>query len=322
MPPGVLPTAEQAAHLAARVPVAGRRAGPGGGPVGHDRVGGAGRRGRRRRRWSSRRRGARPRPGRSRESWSISRSRRSIRSFGLSPRVKNCEIVLFRSASSVAILAISPPGPAIAVVLALRAASWAATICERTEWIESVRPLALLDERLLGGLRRPAPWRGPTRSSRTSASCALMPFSPGSASESSALSSASACARPLVDVRVLGAVLRVQELVADAAEALDVDAGAELRAGRCVPSEIVSARARRPACLLARVALGGGVRDVVAGGVEHALLGQKAAQGGLHAVERGDGHQVVRVGLGLEVQGAVGGRRGGAVRACRALGGL
>ena len=35
---------------------------------------------------------------------------------------------------------------------------------------------------------------------------------------------------PVAQVRVLGAVLRVQELVADAAEALDVDAGAEVRA--------------------------------------------------------------------------------------------
>ena len=71
------------------------------------------------------------------ESWSISTSRRSIRSFGLSPLVTNELIVLFRPASSVAILATSPPGPAIRLYWPI-ALSCAATICERTEWIESV----------------------------------------------------------------------------------------------------------------------------------------------------------------------------------------
>src|SRR5690349_21039022 len=71
------------------------------------------------------------------ESWSISRSRRSIRSLGLSPLTRKDLIDVFRPASSEAILEIWPPLPAMSLYWPI-AASWAATICERTEWIESV----------------------------------------------------------------------------------------------------------------------------------------------------------------------------------------
>ena len=75
-----------------------------------------------------------------------------------------------------------------------------------------------------------------------------MPLSPGSASESSAVLSAVGPGLLLAEVRVLGAVLRVQELVADAAEAGDVDAGAELApVGLTEPLRLdTAARSRRP----------------------------------------------------------------------------
>ena len=59
-----------------------------------------------------------------------------------------------------------------------------------------------------------------------------MPFSPGSESATSARSSAPARAVHSPRFGVLAAVLEVEELVADAAEGLHVDAGAEVRARR------------------------------------------------------------------------------------------
>ena len=89
-------------------------------------------------------------------------------------------------------MSISPPSPTIASYWPL-AMSCAATIWERTEWIESVRPFAVctsacLADALVGFLERS------DHAFQSLASCALMPFSPGSARESSALSSASAFA--------------------------------------------------------------------------------------------------------------------------------
>ena len=57
-----------------------------------------------------------------------------------------------------------------------------------------------------------------------------MPFSPGSESAELGLVERAGAGRPLAEVRVLGAVLEVDELVADAAEGLDVDARAEVGA--------------------------------------------------------------------------------------------
>ena len=80
------------------------------------------------------------------------------------------------------------------------------------------------------------------------ASWALMPLSPGSASDSSARVERLGLGLPVVQARVLAAELQVQELVADAAEALDVDAGAEVGAGRRRPSRRPAAAApARPA---------------------------------------------------------------------------
>ena len=68
-----------------------------------------------------------------------------------------------------------------------------------------------------------------------------MPFSPGSESAPSAWSSALRARRPLAEVGVLAAVLEVEELVADAAEGLHVDARAEVGAG-------AAGDAARPGC--------------------------------------------------------------------------
>src|SRR3954454_998965 len=121
------------------------------------------------------------------ESWSSSRSRRSIRSFGASPSTSDLEIVLLRLASSCAILDTSPPGPAIAVYWSL-APCWAATICDRTDWIESTRPLAFCTSACLAAVPSGDLERS-DHAFQNFASCWLMPFSPGSASDISALSS-------------------------------------------------------------------------------------------------------------------------------------
>src|SRR3954471_3265758 len=113
-----------------------------------------------------------------------------MRSFGGSPTDWNCEIVLLRPASSVAILTTSPPGPEIAVYLSC-AVCCAATIWERTAWIESVRlcdcwTSACLADRSDGGFETS------DQAFQNLASWELIPFSPGSWSDSSALSSESA----------------------------------------------------------------------------------------------------------------------------------
>ena len=119
-----------------------------------------------------------------------------------------------------------------------------------------------------------------------------MPFSPGSLSASSARSSVFVRAAHSPRFVFCAAVLEIDELVADAAVGLDVDARAEVRAGAAGDAagrdlERVGGDERD---LLARVALGRRVGDVVAGRVQQALLGQQAAQRGLESVEGGDRH--------------------------------
>ena len=107
---------------------------------------------------------------------------------------------------------------------------------------------------------------------------------------------------PLAEVRVLRAVLEVDELVADAAEALDVDAGAEVGAGAAGDAARgdLQRGGRDERGLLAGVALGRRVGDVVTGRVEQPLLGEEPAERRLEAVEGGDRHD-----LRLQVQDAV-----------------
>src|SRR3954471_4277620 len=105
----------------------------------------------------------------------------------MSPLVTDLEIVLLRSASSAATLAISPPGPARLSYCSL-APCWEATICERTEWIESVRPLAAWTIACLAAVPSGALERS-DQAFQNFESCSLMPLSLGSARASSALSS-------------------------------------------------------------------------------------------------------------------------------------
>ncbi len=113
-----------------------------------------------------------------------------MRSFGVSPLEMNELMVLFRPASSDAIWSTSPSGPVMAAYWPI-AVSLAITICARTDWIESVRApacwtSACLAARSSGALERS------DHDFQNFTSWALMPLSPGSESESSALSSASA----------------------------------------------------------------------------------------------------------------------------------
>ena len=185
-----------------------------------------------------------------RESWSSSRSRRSIRSFGLSPLATNELIVLFRLGELVRdLLRPRRRAPAIASYWPMRRvlrgdhlradasgssrsarrpaatsaclAAWSSGDLERSDQacqnfgeLGVDAGVARLGERELGGVQTPR-----------RAACQSLRF---------------------VFWR---AVLRVQELVADAAEALDVDARAEVGAGRrCRRRRPGSAaRARRPA---------------------------------------------------------------------------
>src|SRR4051794_16390388 len=124
------------------------------------------------------------------ESWSSSRSRRSIRSFGLSPLVRNDLIDVFRPASSAAIFETSPPTPAIWLYWPV-AASCAATICERTEWIESVSAPACWTSACLAAWSS-GDFARSDQDCQNFDSWALMPVSDGSLSESSAESRPSA----------------------------------------------------------------------------------------------------------------------------------
>ena len=129
-----------------------------------------------------------------------------------------------------------------------------------------------------------------------------MPFSPGSESAELGTVEGAGAGGPLAQVRVLRAVLKVDELVADAAEALHVDAGAQVGAGAAgdAAGGDLQRGGRDERGLLAGVALGRRVGDVVAGRVEQPLLGEEPAQRRLEAVEGGDRHD-----LRLQVQDAV-----------------
>ena len=120
-----------------------------------------------------------------------------------------------------------------------------------------------------------------------------MPFSPGSDEGQLGLVERLGLLLGRAEARVLGAVLDVEEDVADAAVLQDVDAGAEV--GRAAVLHAAGGDAERlrggEDRLLARVADGVRVGDVVRGDVEAALLGQQAAQRGLESEEGGDaGH--------------------------------
>ena len=102
--------------------------------------------------------------------------------------------------------------------------------------------------------------------------------------------------RGVAQRHVLRADLEVQEGVADAAVGGDVDARAEVRAGAVLrgAGRQVQRVGRAERGLLARVADGVGVGDVVGGDVESLLLGQKAAQRGLQSEEARDHDQACR----------------------------
>ena len=102
--------------------------------------------------------------------------------------------------------------------------------------------------------------------------------------------------RGVAQRHVLRADLEVQEGVADAAVGGDVDALAEERAGAVLrgAGRQVQRVGRAERGLLARVADGVGVGDVVRGDVERLLLGQEAAQRGLQSEEARDHGQACR----------------------------
>ena len=194
-------------------------------------------------------------------------------------------IVLLSPASSVAILETSPSGPVIASYCPI-APSCAETICARTEWIESVSALACWTTACLAAWSSGFLERS-DQDCQNFVSWALMPVSPGSASGELGGVQRLGARGPVGEVRVLAAVLRVQELVAHATEAFDIDAGAQVGTGRgrgARDLDLQRLRGREQG-LLARVARGRGVRDVVAGRVEHPLLRDQAAQRRLHSVE-------------------------------------
>ena len=180
---------------------------------------------------------------------SSSRSRRSSRSLGMSPAVTKRRIESLSSAISRAICAISPPGspaPAGRARSAYSAAAWSrvSAIWSCRVLNEPASELAVSATFCLseGFLASPASC---DHESQNRASCSLMPFSPGSLSASSARSSVLVRAAHSLQVGVLGAVLEVDELVADAAVGLDVDARAEVRAGAADDAAGRDLRARR-----------------------------------------------------------------------------
>ena len=102
--------------------------------------------------------------------------------------------------------------------------------------------------------------------------------------------------RGVAQRHVLRADLEVQEGVADAAVGRDVDALAEERTGAVLrdAGREVQRVGRAERGLLARVADGVGVGDVVRRDVEGLLLGQEAAQRGLQSEEARDHGQACR----------------------------
>ena len=153
----------------------------------------------------------------------------------------------------------------------------AATICERTD-VDRVGQRARPAARAPAWRpRRPGPWRGPTRTFQNFASCALMPLSPGSASESSAVSSASACA--VHSLRFVFWPRYCESRNWSRTRRKPWTSTPEPRWAPVADEEpatwTCSAWRGRQRGLLARVALGRGVGDVVAGRVEHPLLGHQ-----------------------------------------------
>ena len=108
----------------------------------------------------------------------------------------------------------------------------------------------------------------------------------------------------------LGTVLEVEEAIAGAGHAGDVDPGPEF--GLAVAGARAGVDPQRPAGagrhLLARVAERVRVGDVVAGDVERLLLGDQPAQRGLQSHEGRDGHSVT------PPRPSAGGRRAGILR--------
>src|SRR3954469_19072021 len=113
-----------------------------------------------------------------------------MRSFGGSPAVTKPAIVLFRFASSLAALATSPPGPVIWAYW-LWASCWGLAIWPRTAWVGWVSAAPVWTSDCLAD-RSSGDLDSVDQAFQNFDSLALMPLSPGSASESSTLSSAPA----------------------------------------------------------------------------------------------------------------------------------
>ena len=214
-----------------------------------------------------------------------------MRSFGVSPLEKNELMVLFRPASSERDLLDVAVRARDGGVLAHRGVL-AVTICARTDWIESVRR-GPLDERLLGGALSGALERSDQDVPELRRAAALMPFSPGSASDE--LGAVERLGRAGHSLRFVFWLRNCESRnwSRTRRKPCDVDAGAEVRAGRRRPSRRPAAAspARPRAWPPGASSRGRGVRDVVAGRVHHPLLGERPAQRRLHAVEGGDGHR-------------------------------
>ena len=133
----------------------------------------------------------------------------------MSPVVESCEIDLFSPASSLATCEMSPPG-CVMLSYCDCASVFAATICERIEEIASVSAPAFCTSDCL------AAWLDGSvltvdQAVKKSESFWLTPLSPGSESESSAVFERAGAGGLLLQARVLAAVLRVQEVVANPA---------------------------------------------------------------------------------------------------------
>ena len=228
MPPG-LADLEQAAHLAARRPATGRRAGPVRGLVGHDRVLGAGRAVDERDVRSSRRRAARRRPG---------RTARADRSAGRGGPSGRSGVAVDDERADRRVQAGELGRDLLDLAAGDRRSGRTGRSPRllrgdhlRAHGVDRVGQRAgLLDERLLGGLvvrglREVRPRLPELRQLGVDAGVGRLVERELGGVE------ALGAGLPVAEVRVLRAVLRVEERVADAAEALDVDAGPEVGAG-------------------------------------------------------------------------------------------
>ena len=281
---------EQAAHLAARRPAAGRRAGPGRGLVGDDRVGGAGRAVDER---DVRRAAVEVLDGdlavlRELIEQQVAAVHQVVRVIAVDHELADRRVQVGELRRDLVDLAAGDLGDL--VVLPHRALLRRDHL--RAHGVDRVgQALGLLHDGLLGGIvvggvGEVRPRLPELRQLGVDAGVA------GLGERELRVVEVLGARLPVGEVRVLRAVLRVDERVADAAEADDVHAVPEMGAGLVGGAgrlDLLRERGRERG-LLARVADGRRVRDVVAGGVEHPLLRDQAAQRRLHPEKGRDRH--------------------------------